>query len=95
MNPGSTECNQPTSEFSKTVKLQVAVLRACGLKAAARLAASVASDSELEYCAGVGVNSYVVVKPSFLPQDVRFSHKVLIFYVDVPGQMCRCFNELK
>ncbi|XP_076810068.1 C2 domain-containing protein 3-like isoform X2 [Clavelina lepadiformis] len=65
----STECNQPPLEFSKTVKLQVAVLQACGLKAAARLAASVASDSELEYCAGVGVNSYVVVKPSFLPQD--------------------------
>ena len=62
-------CKAPLP-FCKNVKLQIAILRSCGLKAAAKLKASVSTDSDLEYCAEIGVNSYVKMKTSFLPSQV-------------------------
>uniref|UniRef100_F7AQD6 C2 domain-containing protein n=1 Tax=Ciona intestinalis TaxID=7719 RepID=F7AQD6_CIOIN len=68
---------KPALDFGRTVKLEVGVIRASGLQYAARLAASLISDSELNYCAGVGVNTYVMMKPSFVNNEtLRKTHCV-------------------
>ena len=59
-----------TFPLCKNVKLQVAILRACGLKAAAKLKASLTDDRELDYCSEVGVNSYVKINANFSPSHV-------------------------
>ncbi|XP_051933692.1 C2 domain-containing protein 3 [Hippocampus zosterae] len=52
---------------SRLVTLVVQVHRGCGLQAAARAVAR--RDESYDYFAGVGVNSYVSVRLSFLPDD--------------------------
>nr|CAB3226785.1 C2 domain-containing protein 3 [Phallusia mammillata] len=64
-----SQLNEPPKELCRNVKLQVAVLRACGLKRAAELAASVTQDESLTHSATVGVNSYVVMRLSFLHDE--------------------------
>ncbi|NXO86023.1 C2CD3 protein, partial [Sitta europaea] len=50
---------------AQTVSLSVQIHRAAGLQAAARAVAQ--KDPSVQYCAGLGVNAYVCVLPSFLP----------------------------
>ena len=71
---------QASLPFYKNVKLQIAVLRACGLKAAAKLKAAVTRDNDLEYCAEIGVNTYVRMNVSFLPTQVRSRHYIIIVF---------------
>ena len=65
-----SDASQGTLPFFRNVKLQVAVLRACGLKAAAKLKATLLDDSDLNYSAEVGLNSFVKIQTSFLPSKV-------------------------
>ncbi|XP_010219395.1 PREDICTED: C2 domain-containing protein 3, partial [Tinamus guttatus] len=51
---------------ARAVSLSVQIHRAAGLQAAARAAAE--KNPSLQYYAGVGVNTYVSVCPSFLPE---------------------------
>ena len=54
------------------MKLQIAVLRACGLKTAAKIAASLVQDKDLEYRSAVGLDTYAVMKLSFLHDEVSY-----------------------
>ena len=63
----------PRGPLPKQIKLQISIIRACGLKGAANLASSTfVDDQDLRDCALVGVNTYAVVKPSFLTAKVSF-----------------------
>lgn len=64
------EGSQPPMQFRKPIILRVGLMRACGLKAAAALACRHSDDDDLKYCADVGVNTYVQIKPTFLPDEV-------------------------
>ncbi|XP_070762183.1 C2 domain-containing protein 3 [Enoplosus armatus] len=59
---------------SRVVTLVVQVHRASGLQAAARLVSE--QDERFSYFAGVGVNAYVTVQLSFLPESERRSTRV-------------------
>ena len=70
ISASKVDLHQACLPFYKNVKIQVAVLRACGLKAAAKLKASLVDDTKLEHSSQVGVNSYVKIRPSFLAKEV-------------------------
>uniref|UniRef100_A0A8C4IFJ3 C2 domain containing 3 centriole elongation regulator n=1 Tax=Dicentrarchus labrax TaxID=13489 RepID=A0A8C4IFJ3_DICLA len=59
---------------SRVVTLVVQVHRASGLQAAARVVSE--QDERFSYFAGVGVNAYVTVQLSFLPESERRSTRV-------------------
>uniref|UniRef100_UPI0037E96D9D C2 domain-containing protein 3 n=1 Tax=Semicossyphus pulcher TaxID=241346 RepID=UPI0037E96D9D len=59
---------------ARVVTLVVQVHRASGLQAAARVLSE--QDERFSYFAGVGVNSYVTVQLSFLPESERRSTRV-------------------
>ena len=54
-------------------------MRACGLQAAAYMAAR--NDEGMRYAAQVGVNCYARVRLSFLNKEVSFSHFRLHFFI--------------
>ncbi|XP_025967239.2 C2 domain-containing protein 3 isoform X2 [Dromaius novaehollandiae] len=54
---------------ARAISLSVQIHRAAGLQAAARAVAE--KNPSLQYYAGVGVNTYVSVRPSFLPERER------------------------
>ncbi|KAM4627594.1 C2 domain-containing protein 3 [Polymixia lowei] len=76
--------------FARVVTLVLQVHRASGLQAAARAVS--AQDERLQYFAEVGVNAYVTVQLSFLPESERRSTRVaartfcpeLDFHAEVP-----------
>ncbi|CAI5693179.1 unnamed protein product [Oreochromis niloticus] len=54
---------------SRVVTLMVQVHRACGLKAAARILSE--QDERFSYFVGVGLNTFITVQLSFLPESER------------------------
>ncbi|XP_077975258.1 C2 domain-containing protein 3-like isoform X1 [Styela clava] len=69
---------QSAAKFTKPVILQVGLLRACGLKAAAVLASRHSNDGDLKNCADIGVNTYVEIKPSFLPDEETRRSRIVV-----------------
>nr|XP_006820715.1 PREDICTED: C2 domain-containing protein 3-like [Saccoglossus kowalevskii] len=59
-SPASEAANQ---EVGSQICISISVLRACGLKTAAKLAAK--QDSRIQYASDVGINAYVKVNLSF------------------------------
>ncbi|XP_036392215.1 C2 domain-containing protein 3 isoform X1 [Megalops cyprinoides] len=73
--PVRTQAVKGGAVASRVVTLAVQVHRAAGLKAAAR--AVTRQDEAFRYYADVGVNSYVTVQLSFLPERERRSTRVV------------------
>ncbi|XP_044058506.1 C2 domain-containing protein 3 isoform X2 [Siniperca chuatsi] len=72
--PVRTEGQTGKGAASRVVTLVVQVHRASGLQAAARVVSE--HDERFSYFAGVGVNAYVTVQLSFLPESERRSTRV-------------------